>query len=219
MLFINFKTYPHATGAHAVRLADICETVHKKTGVPIFPVVQALDLRRVKQAISIPVWLQHVDPYEPGAHSGFVSLEAAQEAGAAGTLINHSEHPMDLHDIDRLIKRRNQIKSTLKIMLCAPDIDTLEHHGKYSPDYFAYEPPEYIGSTTESVATTNADTISHAREVIPDTIPLLAGAGVKSADDIRVSRERGAVGALIATAVVKAKDPEKTLTEIALGFD
>src|SRR3989344_8995523 len=94
MIIVNFKTYNESTGENAVKLAIACETVSEQTRVQIIPVVQTVDLWRVKQHVNIPVWIQHIDHHGQGKFTGFTTVEAAQQADAAGTLLNHSEHPV-----------------------------------------------------------------------------------------------------------------------------
>ena len=84
MIFVNFKTYPQGTGDNAVNLAIICETISEETHVPIIPIVQIIDVWRVTQHVHIPVWVQHVDPFEPGTHTGFTIFESVLAAGAGG---------------------------------------------------------------------------------------------------------------------------------------
>jgi triosephosphate isomerase len=49
-------------------------------------------------------------------------------------------------------------------------------------------------------------------------IPILVGAGIHSKEDVKVSLKLGAKGILISSFIIKAKDPEKALNEIASAF-
>ena len=64
-----------------------------------------MDFYQLTQEVDIPVMAQHIDPVTAGGHTGSILLECAKEAGAAGTLINHSEKRMKLADIDEIVKR------------------------------------------------------------------------------------------------------------------
>ncbi len=81
----------------------------------------------------------------------------------------------------------------------------------------AYEPSELIGSRDKSVATENPATIKLMVESYKN-IPVLVGAGVHSADDVKTSLKLGAKGILLATDVVRSNDPERELTELVGGF-
>jgi len=85
------------------------------------------------------------------------------------------------------------------------------------PDFLAYEPPELIGSRSASVASENPKSIAESVSVARD-IPLLVGAGVNSPEDVKVALKLGAKGFLVATAIVKAPNPEKALLELVSAF-
>jgi len=239
MIFVNFKTYPQGTGEKAVRLARICEKVAKKTKVEIIPVVQVVDLWRIRQAVEIPLFVQHVDLFPQGKHSGWINLEAVMSAGAVGTLLNHSEHPMPPGTIRQILKRvrfrhpelvsgsrkipdqvRNDVKrSSFQVVVCCKTLGQVARLVKLKPDFLAYEPPELIGSKQISVATAHPRTIEKVVKITtPRGVAVIVGAGIHSAKDVKVSLQKGAVGILLATDVVLAKDPEKELIELAEAF-
>lgn len=96
IIIINFKTYLESTGKKAVELAKSAEKVTRETGVTIVVVPQFVDVAAVAEAVEIPVFAQHIDPIKPGNSTGHVLPEAVKEAGAVGTLINHSERQLKL---------------------------------------------------------------------------------------------------------------------------
>ena len=49
-------------------------------------------------------------------------------------------------------------------------------------------------------------------------VPILVGAGIHSAEDVKVSLKLGAKGILISSYIVKSKNPEEKLTELAKCF-
>ena len=95
MIIINFKTYLEATGQRAVELAKQAEKASKETGVYIGVAPQFCDIKAVADAVEIPVYAQHIDPIKPGSNTGHVLAEAVKQAGAVGTLINHSERQIN----------------------------------------------------------------------------------------------------------------------------
>lgn len=217
MIFLNFKTYPQATGDNAIKLAIACEFVFEQTKIPVIPVVQIADVWRIKQHVNIPVWIQHLDYHEQGANTGFITIESAIAAGAAGTLLNHSERPIDHDALQKTVGRIRSHTSEFAVMVCASTLDGLTAAKDLPPEYVAYEPPELIGSTTASVASEKAEIIAKAAQAT-QPVPLIVGAGVKDANDVRVSLQQGAKGILVASAVVKAIDPAEKLRELAEGF-
>ncbi|MEM2446604.1 MAG: triose-phosphate isomerase, partial [Candidatus Bathyarchaeia archaeon] len=104
LILVNFKTYLEATGRKAVELAKTAERVSRETQVSICVAPQFTDIAAVAEEVEIPVFAQHIDPIEPGSHTGYVLADAVKEVGAVGTLINHSERQLRLSDIDAAIK-------------------------------------------------------------------------------------------------------------------
>ncbi|MFW5746967.1 MAG: triose-phosphate isomerase, partial [Nanoarchaeota archaeon] len=91
LILVNFKTYETGTGDHALRIAKLCEEVANETGVSIAIAVQPTDLRMIAEAVQIPVFAQHVDGISFGSNTGHILPHAIKQAGASGTLLNHSE--------------------------------------------------------------------------------------------------------------------------------
>lgn len=217
MIFVNFKTYREGTGEKAVELARICEKVqsaNRRTKLKIIPVVQAVDLYRVKDQLpKLEIWAQHLDSFPQGQYTGWINLEAIKEAGASGAILNHSEHRIPPGKIRQVIKR---IKD-FKILVCCKSSGQAERLVKFKPDLLAYELPELIGDRKRSVASEEPETIKNLAKMI--NLPLIVGAGIHSRKDVEISLKMGAQGVLVATDVVLAKDPRKELEDLAKGFE
>ena len=107
----------------------------------------------------------------------------------------------------------------LKTLVFASDLEELKRVLTLKPTYVAYEPPELIGSTTTSVATSQPEIIAKASVLTKEAgIPLIVGAGIASKEDVKKSLELGAVGVAVATDVVKAEDPKKEIVDLTQGF-
>mgnify|MGYP001579340480 CR=1 FL=1 len=150
MIITNFKTYQEATGDNAVSLAKTHEAVARETGAEIWVAVQAVDLARVAEAVSIPVLAQHVDPAGSGGFTGKITPEAAKMAGAAGTLLNHSENRLNREILSQTIRRCKE--AGLKTIVCAATPEEGAGFLEFEPDFIAVEPPDLIGGDV-SVAT------------------------------------------------------------------
>lgn len=218
MLFVNFKAYEQGTGRNALILVKILEEVAETAQVKIIPVVQPADIREVTQSCKLEVWTQHIDPVEFGAHTGTILPEAVFEDGAVGTFLNHSERKFpDLETLKNAVERAKTVG--LKTLIFASNLDELSAVSLFTPTYVAYEPPEFIGSTTVSVTSAQPDIILKAVEVAKShELPLVVGAGIHSREDVRKSLELGATGVVVATDIVKAEDPKKELLELVGGF-
>lgn len=217
-IFVNFKTYPQGTGEKAVELAQVCQEVQGEQegqeGVEIIPIVQAIDLFRVKQEVDIPVWLQHLDWQPQGQFTGWINLEAVIEAGVRGTLLNHSEHQIPPGTIKQTISviRNTQYEiRKFEMMVCCKTLGQMERLVKLKPDYIGYEISELIGGKI-SITDFKQKSITQAVKICGE-IPLIVGAGVNQAKDIQKAKKLGAKGVLISSAVVLAKDPKEKLLE------
>lgn len=218
MIFVNYKTYEEGTGEKAIALTKVLEEVSKDTQVKIIPVVQASDIAQVVASTTLEVWSQKIDPVEFGAHTGSIIPEAVIEDGAMGTFLNHSESRFA--SFDELAKASDRAKEVgLKTLIFAKDLEELKNVCSLNPNYVAYEPPELIGSATTSVAQAQPDVIGKAHEIANAAgIPLVVGAGVHSAGDIKKSLELGAVGVAVASDIMKAVDPKAELLNLVEGF-
>ncbi|MFH1256354.1 MAG: triose-phosphate isomerase [Candidatus Diapherotrites archaeon] len=217
VFFLNFKTYDKGTGAKAIALAKEAEEVAKKTNSTVALVVQALDLRAIASAVSIPVFSQHIDPVSFGSNTGKILPEAVKEAGAIGTIINHAENKRDNGFVQKAVQRAKE--AGLTVMVCAETTERAKEVAAFSSDLIAIEPPELIGGTV-SVSTANPKIISDSVKAVHSIarIPVIAGAGVNSAADVKKSIELGASGVFVASAVLKAENPAQVLAEMIKGF-
>ena len=209
-IFINFKTYSQGTGTAAVSLAKICQRL------AIIPIVQAVDIYQVKKEAEISPWVQHIDWQEPGQRTGWTNLEAVVGAGAVGTLLNHSEHRIPPGMIKQILKRVSMIEVVFRVMVCCRTLGQLERLVKLRPDFLAYEPPELIGGEV-SVSQEKPKAVEKAVKICRQYhVPLIVGAGIHNREDVLLAKKMGAVGALISSAVVLAKNPEKKLKEMVI---
>lgn len=218
MIFLNYKTYKSGTGDTALAMAKIAEEASQLSGVKIIPVVQIADIREVVSNVSIEVWTQKIDPVTYGAHTGSILPESVLEDGARGTFLNHSENRFS--DFETLTKAHDRAREVgLKTLIFAKDIDELKKVATLKPDYISYEPPALIGSKDKSVATAEPEIITQAVEISKKFgIPLVVGAGVHSAEDVRICIELGAVGIAVASDVMMADNPKQELLDLLEGF-
>jgi triosephosphate isomerase len=210
IIIVNFKTYPSSTGEEAVHLAKICEKVAFETGTDVRVAVCAPDIYPVSQAVSIPVYAEHVDPYPPGRYTGSVLPEVVKTAGGTGTLLNHSEHQIPMKKLADSIKRASHV--SLTTVVCANTPAKAKTIAKMKPDFIAVEPPELIGGDI-SVSKAKPGVISRSVKEVKGKygIRLLVGAGIKTREDVVKALELGADGVLIASGVDLAPDHEKAL--------
>jgi triosephosphate isomerase len=196
----------------------LLETLGRATGVAVAIAPPVPDLARVAEHVSIPVLAQHTDPGEAGARTGFAPVEAIAAAGARGSLLNHSEHPISDTDVKETVARLTA--RGLVAVVCAADVETARRLASTRPPYLAVEPPELIGGD-RAVSTARPEvvsgTVAAVRAVAPET-SVLCGAGVHDRKDVARALELGASGVLVASAVTRAPDTERAIRELLAGF-
>ncbi|RLJ00798.1 MAG: triose-phosphate isomerase [Candidatus Aenigmatarchaeota archaeon] len=214
LYLINFKTYEEGLGDKGIKLANSIADVRKKLNADIWAAPQFTDLKEISKIT--PIVSQHIDPVSFGSHTGSVLPASVKDAGAMGTLINHSERRLPMDKIEGIINASKL--SGLKTVCCAADIKEVMEIAKFSPDYIAYEDPELIGSG-RSIAQEKPEAISKFVEVLkdlnPEIVPL-CGAGIATKQDVQIAQELGAKGVLVASAIVKAEDQREALLNLVL---
>jgi triosephosphate isomerase (TIM) len=215
MIIVNFKTYLESTGQKAVALAKQAEKASKETGACIVVAPQAADLQKIAESVEIPVFAQHIDPIKPGSSTGHILAEAVKEAGAMGTLLNHSERQLRLIDIDATIALCRE--KGLISCVCANNPAVSAAVAALKPDITSMEPPELIGSgisVSKSKPEAITDTVQLVKKIDPE-MTILCGAGISTADDVSIALKLGTQGVLVASGIVKAKDPYSVLRAFA----
>ena len=217
VIVLNEKAYTESVGEKGFELAEICEEVAVETGVNIAICPQQVELAMIASVVNIPCFAQHVDAVEPGSHTGFITLESVKEAGAAGSLVNHSEHRLKIAEIDFIIKKAASLD--LLMIVCTNNIAVSRAVAELKPYAIAIEPPELIG-TGQAVSKVDPgiveNTVKEVKQVDEESI-VLCGAGVTNGEDVRAAIELGADGVLLASGVVKAKDPKAALLDLVSG--
>jgi len=211
LILINFKAYKEASGRRGLELAKVAEKVSKDTGVTIAVAPQLTDLAFIASQVEIPVFSQHVDAVEPGSHTGHVTLEAVRDAGAVGTMLNHSERRVRADQVDVVVKKARELR--LLTVVCSNTPEVTAAMAALGPDMVAIEPPELIGTgipvsrAKPEVVTSSVDLVKK----INPRVKVLCGAGITTGEDVAAALRLGTVGVLLASGVVKAKDWEKAI--------
>ncbi|MBE0511565.1 triose-phosphate isomerase [Candidatus Bathyarchaeota archaeon] len=215
LILVNFKTYSEATGRKAVELAKTAEKISLETEACIALAPQFVDIASIASTVSVPVFAQHIDPITPGSFTGHILPESIRETGAVGTLINHSERRLKLADIDATITRARE--SDLLSVVCANNATVSAAAAALKPNMIAVEPPELIGTgipVSKAKPEVVSGTVDLVKRMNPDVV-ILCGAGITRGEDVAAALRLGTEGVLVASGVVKAKDPYKVLLEFA----
>ncbi len=205
-VLVNLKTYdcdPLAIGAAAEKAGN---DVDARVGV----VPQAVHLAAVAET-GVETWAQHVGGSDPGSHTGATDATAVAEAGATGTLLNHSERRLNLADIQASIDRAAE--TGLETIVCANTPRQIGAAAALGPTAVAVEPPALIGTGTpvsQADPAVVTESVAAAEEADP-AVDVLCGAGISTGEDVVAARELGADGVLLASGVAKADDPRAAL--------
>lgn len=214
LVLINFKAYKEASGRNGLELAKKAEKVSKENGVTIAIAPQLTDLTFIAQNVEIPVFSQHADDVNPGSFTGHVTLDAVKDAGAIGTMINHSERRMRADQVDIIVKRARQLG--LLTVVCTNTPEVTAAMAALGPDMVAIEPPELIGTgipVSKAKPEIVTDSVNLVKK-INSQVKVLCGAGITTGEDVAAAIRLGTVGVLLASGVVKAKDQEKAITDL-----
>lgn len=211
-VLVNLKAYD----CGPIEIATAARDVADETGVRIAVAPQAAHLDRVSDT-GVETWGQHVSPVDHGSHTGSTHAAAVAEAGAVGTLINHSERRLRLADIDAAVSAAEA--AGLETCVCANNPDQVAAAAALSPDAVAVEPPELIGGDV-SVSTADPEIVEGAVDAaagVDDSVEVYCGAGVSTGQDVSAAGDLGATGVLLASGVAKADDPRAVLEDLAAG--
>lgn len=208
-LFINFKSYRESIGKNALYLLKKMESSfpNNESIIPIFNPLDSL------LETSFKKFIQHADPIEAGPFTGYIPVEVLIDYGYSGIMINHSEHRLNEESIEKTIKLAK--KYGLETLLCAENLDEVRRFLSFEPDFIAYEPPDLIGGNI-SVSSTRPEIIKEASDIIGNRSIFVVGAGIKTRNDVMLSLKLGAEGVLVASGIVKSKDPISAIKEMLI---
>lgn len=213
-VLVNLKAYPCDPIDVATAAADVADT----TGVRVAVAPQAAHLEAVADT-GVETWAQHVSPVEHGSHTGSTLADAAAEAGATGTLLNHSENRLKLADIDGSLDAAD--RTDLETIVCANNPEQIAAAAALGPDAVAVEPPELIGTGTP-VSKADPDIVRDAVSAagrVDESVDVLCGAGISTGEDVVSAGDLGASGVLLASGVAKADDPRAALEDLVSGIE
>ncbi len=213
IIALNLKAYPESLGKKGLGLVIAAKEVHKETGVRIIVAPQTVDLTDAA-GIYKDIYAQHADFNAQGAFTGTTTAEAIKEVGCRGSLVNHSERRIGDEAVGKTVARLHELG--LESMVCTKDAAESARLAVFKPNFIAVEPPELIGSGI-SVSTAKPEVVSGTVDAVAkvNSTPVLCGAGVSNAHDVKRAIGLGVRGVLLASAFAKAKDPKKLLLEMA----
>jgi triosephosphate isomerase len=208
-VLVNLKAYD----CDPVAVAEAATEVAADTDARVAIAPQTARLQAVAET-GVETWAQHVSPVEYGSNTGSSLPESVADAGASGTLLNHSEHRLKLAEVDGGLVAAD--RAGLETVACANNPRQAAAVAALGPDAVAIEPPELIGTGTP-VSKADPEVVEGAVaavEAVDSDVEVFCGAGISSGEDVVAARELGATGVLLASGVAKAEDPEAALEDL-----
>lgn len=199
-------------GERVLKLAKAANEASKKYDVRIIFTPQYTDIRMLAEATeNLLVFAQHMDPLSVGRGLGSVLPEAVKAAGAVGVMLNHAEQPMTLSDLNKAIKRADEVG--LVTIVCADTIEEAQAIAHLSPNIIVAEPTELIGTGRPSDKKYIKETTAAIKKINPE-IQVLQGAGISNGQDVYNVIKAGADATGTTSGIMKAEDPEAMLDEM-----
>ena len=214
-LIVNFKNYPEVLGDGSVSLALAVKRAADDALIEAIVAPPTPMLALVASRTGARVYSQSVGSMKGDKTTGEILPEAVKAAGGSGTILNHSESRRTPAELGKLVPRLAGIG--MEVCLCAQTAEEAAELAGLKPLYLAIEPPELIGS---GIAVSKArpelvqKTVSAVRRVGYGG-KILCGAGIVSGEDVTKALALGVDGVLVASSVVKARDWEAQVRELA----
>ena len=203
-------------GEEMLKLAKVIDKTAMKYDVDVIVTPQYTDIKLLADNTErIFVFAQHMDSLEVGRGLGSVLPEAVKAAGAVGVMLNHAEKPLSLEEIEKTIKRADEVG--LGTIVCADTVEDVKKIAMMGPNLIVAEPTELIGTGKTSDTSYVTDTIKMVNEINPD-IMVLQGAGISNGTDVYNMIKCGAQATGSTSGIIKAADPYAMVEEMLFNL-
>src|SRR5579875_736003 len=201
-----------ASGEKASKLAGIVSSIQNQASRPdgasvsLYISVPSFFLSLLSEAYpKVNLLAQHLDDSPTGSTTGFQVPEVAKLSGAAGSILNHSEHRIPYNVIKHLLSRMRDLG--MISIVCARTRSEVTRYSLLGPDFVAIEPRELIGSG-KAGSKSRPELISGSNDYAQwatycpgfQTRPF-CGAGLVHIEDARAHISQGGEGNLVASGV------------------
>lgn len=210
--FFEIGPKAYLYGEEMLALAKIADKVSEKYDVQIILTPQYTDIPIIaRETKNLHIFAQHMDSLPVGRGIGSVLPEAVKAAGAAGVMLNHAEKRVSLSELNKIIKRADEVG--LATIVCADTVEEAAAIAHLGPNIIAVEKPELIGSGKISDENFIKDAMKAVHSINPD-IYVLQGAGISSGKDVYDVIKNGAVATGSSSGIFKAADPAAMIEEM-----
>lgn len=205
--FFEIGPKAYLYGTEVLKLARHADKVGKKYAVQIIITPQYVDIPILAREMEhVLVFAQHMDSLEVGRGVGSVLPEALKAAGAVGVLLNHAEKRISRDELERTIKRADNIG--LATMVCADTLEDAAVVAHMEPNIIISESPDLIGIGKRDADDQSAIIrINETVWKINPEIRVLHGAGISFGQDVYDVIAHGAQGTGSTSGIILSNDP------------
>ncbi len=210
--FFEYGPKCYMYGQTLVDMAKGLDVLAEKYDVDVVLDIPDTEIYNVaKQVKRVHVYSQHMDSIPVGRGMGRTLPEALKAAGAVGVMLNHAEHKLTIEEIERAIKRADEVG--LATMVCADSIEEVKAVAKLAPNILVAEPSELIGTGKPADKAYVDEVIRVIKEINPEIKPF-PSAGISRGEDCYNIIKAGASASGCSSAIAKAGEPLKLAEEM-----
>lgn len=210
--FFEIGPKAYLYGEQMLKLAQVIDKTAMKYDVDVIVTPQYSDIKLLADHTErIFIFAQHMDYLPVGRGLGSVLPEAVKEAGAVGVMLNHAEKPLTMKEIEKTIKRADEVE--LGTIVCANTVEEVEQIAHMSPNLIVAEPTDLIGTGQTSDSAYVRQTIETVHRINPE-IMVLQGAGISDGQDVYRTMMLGAQATGSTSGIIKAEDPYAMVEEM-----
>lgn len=210
--FFEYGPKCYMYGETLLDMAKGLDKLAEKYGVDVVLDIPDTEIYNVARHVKrVHVYSQHMDSIPVGRGMGRTLPEALKAAGAVGVMLNHAEHKLTLEEIEKAIKRADEVG--LATMVCADSIEEVKAVAKLHPNILVAEPSELIGTGKPADKAYVDEVIKVIREIDPEIKPF-PSAGISKGEDCYNIIKAGASASGCSSAIAKAAEPLKLAEEM-----
>lgn len=210
--FFEYGPKCYMYGETLLDMAKGLDKLAEKYGVDVVLDIPDTEIYNVARHVKrVHVYSQHMDSIPVGRGMGRTLPEALKAAGAVGVMLNHAEHKLTLEEIEKAIKRADEVG--LATMVCADSIEEVKAVAKLHPNILVAEPSELIGTGKPADKAYVDEVIKVIREIDPEIKPF-PSAGISKGEDCYNIIKAGASASGCSSAIAKASEPLKLAEEM-----
>ena len=219
--FFEYGPKCYMYGDTLLEIAKGLDALAEKYGVDVILDVPDTEIFNIaKNTKRIHVYSQHMDSIPVGKGMGRTLPEALKAAGAVGVMLNHAEHKLTLEEIEKAIKRADELG--LATMVCADSVEEVKAIAKLGPNILVAEPSELIGTGKPADKEYVDEVIKVIKEINPEIKPF-PSAGVSKPQDCYNIVKAGAAASGCSSAIAKSEQPlvlaEQMIKAVRQAYD